>query len=182
MENQALSGDVSAILWSALILENIHGMFLLSIWATGTMYMDFDEKHSPNVLENQTRLQNTRKSLIFHLLCALFEQILSGINQDILKNPTWCGTKNSNKLWVSSHLVKWIPHTIFAFPTLSLLITGFLLPSLTSYFIANLVFFALLGYIINYILWGVVVGVGGNIPEKRELFGKQKVLHVDLWP
>ena len=51
--------------------------------------MNFDEKHSRNVLENQTRLQNsvytTRKSLIFRVLCALFEQIPSGINQDILK-------------------------------------------------------------------------------------------------
>ena len=51
--------------------------------------MKFDEKHFPNVLENQTRLQNsayiTRKSLIFRVLCALFEQIPSGINQDMLK-------------------------------------------------------------------------------------------------
>ena len=78
-----------AILRSELILENIGRMFLLSIWATGTMYMNFDEKHFPNVLENQTRLQNsiytTRKSLIFRVLCALFEQIPLGINQDILK-------------------------------------------------------------------------------------------------
>ena len=66
MENQALSGGVSVILWSGLILENIQIMFLLSIWATGAMYMNFDKKHSPNVLEKQTRLQNsaytTRKS------------------------------------------------------------------------------------------------------------------------
>ena len=76
--NQALSGGVSAILRSGLILEVIRRMFLLSVWVTGTMYMDFDEKHSPNVLENQTRLQNstdtTRKSLIFRELCALFEK------------------------------------------------------------------------------------------------------------
>ena len=39
MENQALSGGVSAILQSGLILENIRKMFLLSILATGTMYM-----------------------------------------------------------------------------------------------------------------------------------------------
>ena len=47
--------------------------------------MNFDEKHSPNVLENQTRLQNsvniTQKELDFCILCALFEQ-------DILKHPT----------------------------------------------------------------------------------------------
>ena len=77
-ENQALSGGVSAILRSGLILEVIRRLFLLSVWVTGTMYMDFDEKHSPNVLENQTRLQNstdtTRKSLIFRELCALFEK------------------------------------------------------------------------------------------------------------
>ena len=55
--------------------------------------MNFDEKHSPNVLEKQTILQNstdtTRKRLIFHVLCALFEKKNpSGINRDILKNPT----------------------------------------------------------------------------------------------
>ena len=91
-ENQALSGGLSTILQSGLILENIQRMFLLSIWATGTMYMNFDDKYSPNVLENWTRLQNsiytTRKSLIFHVLCALFEEIPSSINRDILKNPT----------------------------------------------------------------------------------------------
>ena len=55
--------------------------------------MDFDEKHSPNVHENQTRLQNstgtTRKSLIFRELCALLEKKNpSGINRDIFKHPT----------------------------------------------------------------------------------------------
>ena len=54
--------------------------------------MNFDEKHSPNELENQTRLQNstdtTRKSLIFRVLCALFEKIPSGINRDSLKDHT----------------------------------------------------------------------------------------------
>ena len=54
--------------------------------------MNFDEKRSPNVLENQNRLQNstdtTRKSLIFRELCALFENNSSGINRDILKHPT----------------------------------------------------------------------------------------------
>ena len=41
-------------LWgSGLILENIQRMFLLSVWATGTMYMNFDEKkHSTNNFEN----------------------------------------------------------------------------------------------------------------------------------
>ena len=75
-----------------IILKNIQRIFLLSICTTRTMYMSSDEKHFPNVLENQTRLQSsnytTRKSLIFRVLCALFEQIPSGINQDILKNPT----------------------------------------------------------------------------------------------
>ena len=41
-ENQALSGGVSAVLQSGLILENIRRMILLSIWATGTMYTNFD--------------------------------------------------------------------------------------------------------------------------------------------
>ena len=54
--------------------------------------MNFDETNSTNVLENQTRLQNSaytaRKSLIFRVLCALFEQSPSGINRDILINPT----------------------------------------------------------------------------------------------
>ena len=90
---------------SGLILEVIRRMFLLSIWVTGTMYMNFDEKHSPNVLENQSRLQNstdsTRKSLIFRELCALFEKKNpSGMNRDILKHPTRSGAKNNN-----THLV-----------------------------------------------------------------------------
>ena len=71
MEYQALSSGVSPILQSGLILENSRRMFLLSNWDTGTMYLNFEEKHSPNVLENRTRLQNspytTRKSLIFHV-------------------------------------------------------------------------------------------------------------------
>ena len=54
------------------------------------MYMNFDEKCSPNVLA-----YTTRKSLIFCILCTLLEQIPSGINQDILKIPTWCKAKNS---------------------------------------------------------------------------------------
>ena len=86
---------------------------LLSIWVNGTMYMNFDEKHSPKVLENQTRLQNstdtTRKSLIFHELCTLFENNSSGINRDILKHPTWSRVKNSNKLCAPSHLVTCFP-------------------------------------------------------------------------
>ena len=53
--------------------------------------MNFDEKHSPNVLENKTRLLNStdtmRKSLIFRE-CALFENNSSGINRAILKHPT----------------------------------------------------------------------------------------------
>ena len=50
--------------------------------------MNFDEKHSPNVLENQTRLQNSTDTMIFRELCALFENNSSGINRDILKYPT----------------------------------------------------------------------------------------------
>ena len=54
--------------------------------------MNSDAKHSLNILENQTRLHNSaytiRKSLIFRVLSALFEQIPSGINGDVLKNPT----------------------------------------------------------------------------------------------
>ena len=76
-ENQVLSGGVTAILRSGLILENIRRMFLLSIWVTGTMYMNFDEKHSPNVLRIRPDCRialTTRKSLIFRILCALFEK------------------------------------------------------------------------------------------------------------
>ena len=72
-ENQVLSGGVSPILRSGLILENIRRFFLLSIWVTRTLYMNFDVKHSPNVLENPTRLQNStdhQKELDFpHTLC-----------------------------------------------------------------------------------------------------------------
>ena len=80
---------LSAILQSGLILENIRRIVLLSIWGTVTMYMNFDEKHSPNVLANRTRLQNsaytTRKNLSFRVLCALFEPILSGIIRDTVE-------------------------------------------------------------------------------------------------
>ena len=59
---------------------------------------DWQQKHSSNALVNQTRSQNsaytTRKSLIFCVLCALFEQIPFGMNRDILKHPTLCGDKN----------------------------------------------------------------------------------------
>ena len=79
------------------------------------MYMNFDEKHSPNVLENQTRLQNNaytnRKSFIFRVLWALFEQIPSGINRDILKNPTDTKLKIVTN---SAHFVIWS----HGFPTL----------------------------------------------------------------
>ena len=44
---------VSAILRSGLILENIRRMFLLSIWAAGTMYMNFDE----NILRMLSRIR-----------------------------------------------------------------------------------------------------------------------------
>ena len=64
-ENEVLSGGVSAILRSGLILENIRRMFLLSVWVTGTMYMFFFfyEKLSPNVLENQTMARLFKASL-----------------------------------------------------------------------------------------------------------------------
>ena len=31
--------------------------------------------------------------------------------RDIVKNPTLCGAKNSNKLRAPNHLVTWIPHS-----------------------------------------------------------------------
>ena len=79
------------------------------------MYMNFDEKHSPNVLDNQTRLPisdyTTRKSLIFRVLYALCEQIPSGINRDILKNLPDAELKIGTN---SVHLVIWSR----GFPTL----------------------------------------------------------------
>ena len=36
------------------------------------------------------------------------------MKRDILKNPTLCRAKNSNKLRVPSHLIMWIPHTVKA--------------------------------------------------------------------
>ena len=62
-QNEVLSGGVSAILRSGLILENIRRMFLLSVWVTGTMYMNCYEKPSPNVLENQTMARLFKASL-----------------------------------------------------------------------------------------------------------------------
>ena len=37
------------------------------------------------------------QKMVFQVLCALFEQIPFGMNRDILRNPTLCGAKNSNK-------------------------------------------------------------------------------------
>ena len=78
--------------------------------------MNFDEKHSPNALENQTRLQNsaytTRKSLIFRVLCASFEQITSGINPDVINSISDGKLKKVKKLCAHSNLVTWIPHTV----------------------------------------------------------------------
>ena len=62
-ENEVLSGGVSAILRSGLILENIRRMFLLSVWVTGTMYMNFYENLSSNVLKNQTMARLFKASL-----------------------------------------------------------------------------------------------------------------------
>ena len=77
--------------------------------------MNFDEKHYPNVLDNQTKLQNsahtTRKSLIFRILCTLSEQIPSGINRDILKILSDAELKIVTNSVHLSHLVAWIPHT-----------------------------------------------------------------------
>ena len=88
--------------------EHLKNVFAVSLGYQDNVH-EFWEKHSPNVLEDQTRLQNsaytTRKSLIFRVLCALFEQIPSDINQDILKNPIWCGAKNSNTLCAPCHLL-----------------------------------------------------------------------------
>ena len=44
MENQALSGGLSTNLRFGLNLKNILRVFLLSIWATGTVYIKFDKK------------------------------------------------------------------------------------------------------------------------------------------
>ena len=91
-KNQALPGDVSAILSSGLILQNIRRIFMLSIRATRTMWTNSDVKHSPNVLENQTRSQNsayaTRNSLIFRVLCILFEYVPLGLIAPLLINET----------------------------------------------------------------------------------------------
>ena len=99
-------------IWSSS-QEHSKNVFAVNADYRDNVYMYFVEKHSD--LENQTRLQNstytTRKSLIFLVLCALFEQIPSGINRDILKNPTWCGAINSDKLRAHCHLVMCNPHT-----------------------------------------------------------------------
>ena len=117
MENQALSGGVSAVLQSGLILENIQRMFSSKFRYIVPMTQIDSKKQSLNVLENETRSQNSaytiRKSSIFRIHCASFEQIPFGMNRDILKKiPTCRGVKNSNKLCVLCHLVTWIPHTV----------------------------------------------------------------------
>ena len=51
-ENQALSGGVSAILQSGLILENIQRMFFVKLHVHGSGSPDVQQKHSSNVLKN----------------------------------------------------------------------------------------------------------------------------------
>ena len=84
--------------------------------------MNFDEKLTPNVLDNQTRLQNsaytTRKCLIFRVLCALFVQIPSGINRDILKKILPDAELNLVTNFV--HLVIWSR----GFSTLNIMLKG----------------------------------------------------------
>ena len=88
-----LSDGVSAILQSGLILEYIRRMF-----SSKFMYI-------VPVAQITKKSHTTRKSLIFHVLCALFEQIPFGMTRDILKIPTLCGAKNSKKKPV--YLVIW---------------------------------------------------------------------------
>ena len=67
--------------------EHTKNVFAVNLGYRDNKY-EFWWKHSPNVLENQTKLQNNaytaRNGLNFRVLCALFEQIPSGINRDIL--------------------------------------------------------------------------------------------------
>ena len=95
--------------------EHSKNVFAVNLGHRNNVDLNFDEKHSPNVLEDQTRLQDstdtTRKSLIFRELYTLFENNLSGINRDFLKHPTWSGAKNSNNLCAPSHLVTCFPRT-----------------------------------------------------------------------
>ena len=76
------------------------------------------EIDSKNILRMFSRIRpacrialTPTESLIFCVLCALFEQIPFDMKRDILKNPTLCRAKNSNTLCVPSHSVTWIPQT-----------------------------------------------------------------------
>ena len=73
------------------------------------MYMNFDEEHSPNVLENQTRLQNiaytTRKEVGFpRTLRFIWTNFIRYKSRYSKKNPTWYGAKNSNEF---VHFIIW---------------------------------------------------------------------------
>ena len=70
-ENQAHSGGLCAFLRSGLILEIIRRIFSLTIRGHCPGSPDEEQKHSPNVIENQTRSQNsayTTKRNIFRVL------------------------------------------------------------------------------------------------------------------
>ena len=86
-------------------------VFALILGYRDNVHEFFYEKHSPNVLENQTRLQNssytTRKSLIFSVLCALFD-LKSRYSKKILPDAELKIVTNS------VHLVIWSR----GFPTL----------------------------------------------------------------
>ena len=96
-------------IWSNSLLKNV--------FAANLGYRDNEHEFWRKTFSecSQESDQIAEKRLYYQkeldFLCALFEQIPSGINRDILKNPTWCGAKNSNKFRALSHLVMWILHT-----------------------------------------------------------------------
>ena len=95
MENQALSGDVSAFPKSGLNSQEHLETILHSVFVIRTLSTNLDEKnHTLNVLKNSAF--TTRKSLIF--FSTLFEQIPLGVSRVTLKSPRLCKAKNSNKL------------------------------------------------------------------------------------
>ena len=67
---------LQSILQSGMILKNIQRMFFVTIHVNCSGSLDWQQKHSLNVLENYTKSQystyTTRKSMVFRVFCTLF--------------------------------------------------------------------------------------------------------------
>ena len=89
VQSKINSGGVSAILRPGQILENIQRMFLLTVWATGTMSTNFDENLSSECFRENNQISYYRlyhqKGFDFPLTSHFIWTNSISYNRDILK-------------------------------------------------------------------------------------------------